>query len=135
MQKLILYLTIIALICVISCGSLYLTAWKDSDSIAFLKGYGWEVKKTPIEKVSVTIPSEFDDIYENYNIIQLQAGLDLYPYRGKTGTRYTYEVTNYPEDPGVPVRANIIVIDNKAVAGDIMTTSLGGFMHSLNHEK
>ena len=134
MQKLILYLLTVVLICILTGGMLLLTSWKEPDNIAFLKSYGWEVISEPIEKINVSIPKEFDDVYKNYNIIQLEAGLDLYPYRGKTGIRYTYQVTNYPEDPGVPVRANVIVIDNKPVAGDIMTTSLDGFMHSLNHK-
>ena len=89
------------------------------------------MKKKPLEKIDVIIPKEFDEVYENYNKIQLEAGLNLEKYKGKKGTRYTYEVTNYPENLSDTVRANIIIIDNTPVAGDIMTTNINGFMHSL----
>ena len=131
MQKAIIYLTIIFIIVVISGSCLAFTTWKNKDNIEFLRSYGWEVKKQPIEQVEVTIPSKFDDVYKNYNKIQLEAGLNLENYRGKKGIRYTYEVTNYPVKTKDTIRANIIVIDNTPVAGDIMTTNINGFMHSL----
>lgn len=131
MQKIIAYILIILIISAISLSCLAFTTWKNKDNIEFLRSYGWEVKKKPIEKVEVIIPSEFDDVYNNYNKIQLQAGLNLENYKGKKGIRYTYEVTNYPKEISDTVRANIIIIDNTPVAGDIMTTNINGFMHSL----
>ena len=98
----------------------------------FLRGYGWEVTIKAVEKADVIIPKPFDRVYENYNELQLKAGLDLRPYMGMRGVRYTYIVENYPRDVGEDVRANVICIDGKPVAGDIMTVSLQGFMHSLN---
>lgn len=98
----------------------------------FLRGYGWEVAIKAVEKADVIIPKPFDRVYENYNELQLKAGLDLRPYMGMRGVRYTYIVENYPRDVGEDVRANVICIDGKPVAGDIMTVSLQGFMHSLN---
>lgn len=100
-------------------------------SIEFLAGYGWEVDEKPVEEAEVNIPDEFDEVYNSYNIIQKQAGLDLMPYRGMSGTRYTFIVTNYPMDAGEPVRANVICIEGVPAAGDIMTVSVNGFMHSL----
>ena len=84
-----------------------------------------------VESEEITIPKPFDKVYENYNEIQLRAGLDLTPYMGMSGIRYTYTVKNYPVYVGEEVRANVICIDGKPVAGDIMTVSLSGFMHSL----
>ena len=98
----------------------------------FLRGYGWEVTIKAVEKADVIIPKPFDRVYENYNELQLKAGLDLRPYMGMRGVRYTYIVENYPRDVGEDVRANVICIDGKPVTGDIMTVSLQGFMHSLN---
>lgn len=135
MQKIVAYIVIIAVIVVISGSCLAFTSWKSKDNIEFLKSYGWEVKKQPIERVEVTIPKEFDEVYKNYNKIQIEAGLNLEDYRGKSGIRYTYEVTNYPKDVEGTVRANVIVIDNAPVAGDIMTTKIDGFMHSLYLEQ
>ncbi|MGM9935984.1 MAG: DUF4830 domain-containing protein [Candidatus Ornithomonoglobus sp.] len=102
-------------------------------SIEFLDSYGWSVAEKPVEESEVKIPAEFDEVYKSYNIIQNEAGLDLMPYRGMSGTRYTFIVTNYPVDVGEPVRANVICIEGVPVAGDIMTVSINGFMHSLEY--
>ena len=102
--------------------------------IVFLKGYGWEVRTKSVEKEDIIIPKPFDRVYENYNDIQLKAGLDLRPYMGMKGVRYTYIVENYPKDVGEEVRANVICINNEPVGGDIMTVSIRGFIHSLNFD-
>ena len=104
---------------------------EQNSSREFLAEYGWETENKPKEIAEITVPEEFDAVYENYNKIQNEAGLDLLPYRGKEGKRYTYVVTNYPLDVGETVYANVICIDGVPVAGDIMTVSLQGFMHSL----
>lgn len=104
----------------------------ENDSIEFLSFYGWQVNEKPIECVSITIPQEFDTIYEDYNLLQKEAGLDLKKYKGMRGTRYTYRVLNYPQNVE-NVRANVIVINGKSVAGDISTVALDGFMHSLKY--
>ena len=103
----------------------------DARARGFLASYGWETKPECIEQETIIIPKPFDLVYENYNILQKEAGLDLEPYMGKYGVRYTYEVTNYPFNPGEPVRANVIIIHGKCVGGDICTVSLQGFIHSL----
>lgn len=99
--------------------------------IKFLNDYGWEVIKTPSDVAEVTIPKTFDRVYENYNQLQIKSGFDLAPYSGKSGTRYTFVIKNYPLDTGDTVYANVITIDGKTVGGDIMTVSLSGFMHGL----
>lgn len=104
----------------------------ENDAIEFLSYYGWQVEEKPIESAPVIIPEEFDTIFEDYNVLQKEAGLDLKAYRGQKGTRYTYRLLNYPENIE-NVRANVIVIDGKAVGGDISTVALDGFMHSLKY--
>ena len=101
-------------------------------TIAFLKKYGWEVNPEPIDKSEFIIPEIFDEVYENYNELQKEAGLDLTPYAGCAAIRYTYEVTNFPFDAKSPVRANVILVDAEPVGGDICTVSIDGFMYSLN---
>lgn len=104
----------------------------DGKNVEFLKSYGWEVSGKSIEQAEVIIPEPFDLVYENYNKLQLEAGLDLRLYMGKHGMRYTYIVENYPQEVGESVRANVIMIDGEPVGGDICTVSINGFMHSLN---
>ena len=101
-------------------------------SISFLESYGWEVLSEPTERIEIIIPEVFDKVYKNYNEIQKNAGLDLLPFCGKNAVRYSFVVTNYPQDVGETVYANVICIGGKPVAGDIMTVSLSGFMHALN---
>lgn len=98
---------------------------------AFLSDYGWETEPEPAAWAEVNIPAEFDNIYTNYNVLQKEAGLDLLPYRGMRGLRYSFVVTNYPLDAGEPVYADVLTVDGVPVAGDIMTVSIDGFMHSL----
>ena len=109
---------------------LFASGETDTNNIVFLKGYGWEVRTKAVEKEDIIIPKPFDRVYENYNDIQLNAGLDLRPYMGMKGVRYTYIVENYPKDVGEEVRANVICINNEPVGGDIMTVSIRGFIHS-----
>ena len=113
---------------------LFASGETDTNNIVFLKGYGWEVRTKAVEKEDIIIPKPFDRVYENYNDIQLKAGLDLRPYMGMKGVRYTDIVENYPKDVGEEVRANVICINNEPVGGDIMTVSIRGFIHSLNFD-
>ena len=113
---------------------LFASGETDTNNIVFLKGYGWEVRTKSVEKEDIIIPKPFDRVYENYNDIQLKAGLDLRPYMGMKGVRYTYIVENYPKDVGEEVRANVICINNEPVGGDLMTVSIRGFIHSLNFD-
>lgn len=62
---------------------------------AFLKEMGWEVSDEYDECKAVTIPKEFNEVYEKYNKLQKQQGFDLEDYKGKTAEVYTYAVKNY----------------------------------------
>ena len=44
------------------------------DRINFLRQFGWEVESQPTEEVEVTIPAEFDKIYQSYNELQKKQG-------------------------------------------------------------
>jgi len=99
----------------------------NEDRINFLKQFGWEVKEEAVEVEKVTIPSEFDKIFVNYNEIQKLQGLDLSKYKRKTLTRYTYEVTNFPNYDG-KVLATILVYRNRVVGGDICSADANGFV-------
>ena len=107
----------------------------NEERIAFLAQFGWEVAEQPIEIMEVQIPEEFDQVYLKYNELQKQLKLDLQKYTGKRAKRYTYIVTNYPKDTQDEIRANILMHKDRVIAGDIMSTALDGFMHSLLQEK
>lgn len=130
-----MYLSAVVIIIVTTlCFALFASGEADADNTEFLKRFGWEVSSRAVEKADVIIPDPFDRVYENYNEMQREAGLNLEPYKGMHGIRYTYIVKNYPKNVGEEVRANVICIDGAPVGGDIMTVSINGFMHSLKYE-
>lgn len=105
----------------------------NEDRIALLSGLGWQVSEQPVEEVQVQIPAEFDSVLDRYNSLQMDQGLDLSKYKRKTLTRYTYQVTNYPDYEGT-VYANLLVYRNKVVAGDLCSASADGFVSPLSGE-
>ncbi len=110
------------------------TVENNAQRIAYLKTFGWTVPEEPIEIAEVAIPAEFDDVYTVYNKLQKEQGFDLEAYKGKRVKRFTYEVTNYPNQTS-DVRANILVYKDKVIAGDVCSLKLDGFMHTLKMPK
>ena len=97
--------------------------------IEFLSDNGYTVS-SPVTK-KVTIPSEFSDVYENYNELQKKQGFDLSKYKGETAVSYTFTVIGYVDKNGETqsnVQAHVLVCDGKIIGGDIASTELDGFM-------
>ena len=90
----------------------------------------WEVSDEYDECKAVTIPKEFNEVYEKYNKLQKQQGFDLEDYKGKTAEVYTYAVKNYGNKKQ-EVRANLIVCEGQLVGGDVCSAELDGFMQGL----
>lgn len=103
----------------------------DEDRQSFLKDLGWDVESEPLECVKVTIPSEFDAVFTEYNNLQKMQGLDLSKYKRKSVTRYTYEVKNYDGYEG-KVYANLLIYKNRIVGGDICSADVNGFVTTLD---
>lgn len=103
----------------------------DASRVAYLNNYGWEVVPDPLTVEDVLIPEELDEeTYGEYLAFQEECGFDLTKYTGKTVTRYTYTILNYPtgEDG---IIAGLLVYKGRVVGGDVMSTSMDGFIHSL----
>lgn len=101
-----------------------------ADAAKFLAQFGWTVDGGNAKSAKVTVPAEFDKIFAAYNEIQRAQGLDLSKYKKKEITRYTFEVTNYPNYEG-KVYANVLVYRNKVVGGDICSADVSGFVHGF----
>ncbi len=78
----------------------------------------------------VMIPTEFNDVYTQYNEMQKQQGFNLEAYRGECAKRIAYEVTNYPGQEE-NVRANVLVYDGKVIGGDICSIESDGFIQGF----
>lgn len=102
--------------------------------IDYLQSFGWKVSSEACEIVEVAIPAKFDDVYNNYNELQKEQGFNLENYKGKRAKRYTYAISNYPSDTS-NIRANMIVYNNKIIAGDVCSIKLDGFMHGFKYDK
>ncbi len=100
---------------------------------SFIAQFGWEVSDELLDKANVTIPSEFDPVYESYNDLQKKQGFDLTKYKKKTVTRYTYKIENYKDYNGMVI-ADVIVYKNKVIGGDICSADVNGFLHGFSPE-
>ena len=72
--------------------------------VAYLEGLGWQVTPEPLETLSLLLPEDLSG-HTEYTALQKDLGLPFDQCGGKTATRYTYTVLNYPPGgPGQPVR-------------------------------
>ena len=111
-----------------------LSAVDENDIVSFISTYGWQVDDEPVEVREVIIPETFDEVYNNYNKIQLEQGFNLEKYAGVRVKRWTYIVKNYPETSPEDdyIRINILVSDGKVIGGDVCSVKLDGFMHGFS---
>lgn len=100
------------------------------ERIAFIENLGYIVNKAVEEQSKqVEIPYIFSDTYEGYQQIQLKAGYDLKKYMGSKVTLYTY---NLMYENRNDVYANLLVLDNAVIGGDISALSVtDGFINPL----
>lgn len=99
----------------------------------FLASFGIRIKESPCLVEEVEIPLNFDDYYESYNVLQIESGLTLTPYKGKKATKYTYEVLNFDEPHHGTVLVNVLTVRSKPIAGDINCPALSGFILPLSY--
>lgn len=102
----------------------------NEDIVAFLKSYGWEVESTPVLERSVTVPQEFDELYDKYNSLQKKEGLDLEKYKGKTVDMYTYSVNNADGK----AYATVLVYKKRVIGGDVSSAENNGFTYGFSGE-
>ena len=98
----------------------------------FLRSYGWEASEL-LDLTDVTIPGEFDSVYESYNTLQKKQDFDLSKYKRKTVQRYTYRIDNYDGYKGA-VLADVIVYKNKVIGGDVCSADVNGFVHGFSKD-
>ena len=78
----------------------------------------------------MTLPEQFDEVYETYNELQKSQGLDLSKYLGETAKRWSYRVLNYPGEQG-EVLCNLLICGSRIIACDICKAEMGGFMQGM----
>lgn len=99
--------------------------------VEYTHNLGWQINPSPFEISHLTIPQEFDEVYEAYNKVQKASGFDLSSFKGKRVTRYTYELQNHVSSEEEKVLLGILVYESRIIAGDISSISSNGFMHGI----
>ena len=111
-------------------GGVSHTVTEVSDVAGFLESFGWETGAEPCEVEDVIIPSEFNDVYQQYNVMQKEQGYDLEEYRGVCAKRVAYEIRNYPGQEE-NVRANVLVYEGRVIGGDVCSVEVDGFIQGF----
>ena len=107
----------------ISCAS-------EEERRDYLTSLGYSFDKN-VKKKKITVPSEFNEVYEKYNGVQKEQGFDLEKYKGKEAVLYTYNITNYKDNKNVI--ADLIVADGMLIGADLCDPSAeNGFLIALN---
>lgn len=111
--------------------SAIISASTDKERRDYLASYGWESAQE-FETKELTIPQEWNDVYDAYNEVQLNQGFDLTNFKGKAVTLYTYTITNY-ENTSEGIVADMLVCDGNLIGGDVCNTSAeDGFLVGFN---
>ena len=98
----------------------------------FIEDMGWKTAEKYSECRSVTLPEEWNEVYEQYNSLQKQQGFDLEKYKGRTVEIYTYPVLNYEGHTDKDcMQLTLMVCGGELIGGDVCCTELGGFMQGL----
>ncbi len=95
----------------------------------FFQQFDIVVDENTMTESEIMIPSVFNAVYDSYNALQKNQGFDLNDYKGKKAVRYTFDVLNDKEN--YDVKTNIIVCENRVIAGDLCTYALDGMMTAL----
>lgn len=96
----------------------------------YLRQLGWEVDPASEEETLVTLPMHLEGSMLAYNDMQRTQGYDLNRHLGERCRVYSYRLSNYPDQDQI-VLATLYVQGRRVIAGDIHSTALDGFMHSL----
>lgn len=105
----------------------------EADCIDYLASLGWETDAETVAFRDSVLPRTFDGVFADYAALQKQQGFDLSAWRGEPIVIYTARVTNYGAfEGGGEVWATVLVHANRVIGGDIHSTALGGFMHTLS---
>lgn len=113
--------------------SAVISASTDEERRNYLATFGWETDKE-FEEKELTIPESWNQVYSDYNEVQMNQGFDLSDYKGKKVTLYTYTINNY-KNQKQGIVADMLVCDGVLIGGDICNTSAeNGFLVGFNGE-
>lgn len=98
---------------------------KDDEQSTFLEQFGLSSEKIT-DSCEVTIPTDFNDTYEQYNELQKEIGLDLEKFKGKSVQKITYELKNCKTKFAV-----LLIYKGKVIGGHLTNGEYGSENLSL----
>ena len=110
-----------------------ISASTDEERRNYLATFGWETAEE-VEEKELTIPQSWNQVYSDYNEVQINQGFDLTEYKGKKVKLYTYTISNY-EDSAEGIVADMLVYNGVLIGGDLCNTSAeNGFLVGFSGE-
>lgn len=92
---------------------------KDDEQCTFLEQFGLLPEKIT-DSCEVTIPSDFNETYDDYNEIQKEIGLDLKKFKGKSVQKITYKLKNSKTKYAV-----LLIYKGKVIGGHLTNGEYG----------
>ena len=114
---------------VLNCAASFGTVKTNEDRISFINDLGYDVEPESISNKDIIIPSEFSDVFNNYNKLQQKAGFDLKRFKGVRARLFSYKVT--AQNSQTEYNVNLIICENTVIGGDISSVALDGQMYPL----
>ena len=109
-------------------GQKYSTSAKNISEIKHLaENFGINIADDSPIIENIRIPMQFNSVYQEYNSLQHDIGMDLEKYRGESCTKYTFDM-----DENFVL--NIIVYNNHFIGGDISEKDFNGIIKSIGYK-
>ena len=94
--------------------------------VKFLSQFGIKIDKDSKKTDNIKIPESFNEVYEDYNKLQIEEGLDLKPFRGEQVSRVVYKL-NKKEG-----YATMLVFRGRVIGGHLSTGEYGDGYEAFN---
>lgn len=117
---------------VISCAATDGSVSNNDERILFINNLGYEVERDSFTSKNIIIPTEFSDVFKNYNKIQQKAGYDLSEYKGNEVELFSYKSA---VDARQKYNINLIVFENTVIGGDISSVAIDGKIYPLQSKE
>ena len=101
-------------------GTYSLNAKDTNEQVSFLKQFGHIAMAESVESSEVIIPNDFNDVYEEYNGLQKQIGLNLEKFKGKDASQVRFELENSETKYAV-----LLVHDGKVIGAHLTNGEYG----------
>ncbi len=108
----------------------YFTEASDTKAqVGFLAQFGIRVNPKTKKSDKVTIPADFNGVYDDYNELQKAIGLDLCPFRGERVSRVVYRLADKDK------YATLLIFNAHVIGGHLSTGIYGDGYEALNYGK